>query len=425
MKRFLSLLALSPLALLAEDAPTLNSGDTAWMITATAFVMLMTPAGLALFYGGMTRSKNMLNTVAMSVGGYVVAGLVWVIVGYSLAFGTDIKSIIGFDGFFLSNIGVNDLSGTIPTLLFVAFQMTFAGITLSLISGSLIERIKFSTWLIFGAIWIILVYAPIAHWVWGGGFLGNDGVLDFAGGTVVHINAGVAGLVVALMLGKRKDYGKAMFPSSITLTMLGAILLWFGWFGFNGGSGVAANGLAASAFLVTNIAASLGALGWMLVEYFTYKKFTLLGIASGIVAGLVAITPAAGFVDVKGAFVIGIVAGIVGFYGVYGLKKALKYDDSLDAFGIHGLAGIWGAIATGIFANPAINEAGTGLLYGNPGQVWIQIKSIIVTIVFTAIATAIVFKIASLITGGGRVKEEIEAQGLDETVHGEQAFNLR
>jgi len=411
----------------AEKVLTLDVGNTAWVLTATALVMLMTPAGLALFYGGMSRSKNLLNTVAMSVMGYVLASITWVVCAYTLAFGTDIEGIIGFDSFFMSGIKVTDLwaTGSIPVLLFAAFQMTFAGITVALISGAIIERLKFSTWIIFVPLWVIAVYAPIAHWVWGGGFLSKLGVLDFAGGTVVHINAGIAGLVIALMLGKRNDFGKAMFPSSVTLTVLGASMLWFGWFGFNAGSELAADGIAASAFLVTNTAAAVAAVSWMLVEYVTYKKFTLLGIASGIVAGLVAITPAAGFVDTAGSLVIGAVAGIVAFYGVNGLKKALGYDDSLDAFGIHGLAGIWGAIATGIFANPEVNELGKGLLYGNPDQLMIQVEGVVVTIVYTAIATAILFKIASLLTGGARVGSDEESQGLDEVAHGEKAFNLR
>ncbi|MDR0407483.1 MAG: ammonium transporter [Campylobacteraceae bacterium] len=417
-----------PVVLSAQEEvakDVLNAGDTAWIIVATALVMLMTPAGLALFYGGMSRSKNLLNTIAMSVGGYIVAGLVWVVIGYSLAFGADIGSLIGFDGFFLGNIAVSDVSGTIPTILFVVFQLTFAGITLALISGAPIERLKFSTWLIFGAMWIAAVYAPIAHWIWGGGFLQGDGVLDFAGGTVVHINAGVAGLVMVLMLGKRADFGKAIFPSSVSFTVLGAVLLWFGWFGFNGGSELAADGIAANAVLVTNIAASAAALVWMIVEYITYKKFTLIGIASGIVAGLVGITPAAGFVDTIGALIIGLGAGIFSFYSVNSLKKILKYDDSLDVFGVHAISGIWGAIATGVFANPAVNESGTGLLYGNPSQVIVQIEGVIITIIYTAIATAVVFKVASLITGGARVSAEVESQGLDETEHGERAFNLR
>ena len=307
--------ATTEVAEVAEKVLTLDVGNTAWVLTATALVMLMTPAGLALFYGGMSRSKNLLNTIAMSVMGYIVAAVVWVVAGYTLAFGTDIGGVIGFDSLFLSGIKVTDLwaTGSIPVLLFVAFQMTFAGITVALASGAIIERLKFSTWIVFAAIWILAVYAPVAHWVWGGGFLSKLGVLDFAGGTVVHINAGIAGLVVALMLGKRADFGKAMFPSSVTLTVLGASMLWFGWFGFNAGSELAADGIAASAFLVTNTAAAIAALSWMTIEYITYKKFTLLGIASGIVAGLVAITPAAGFVDTGASLIIGAVAGILAF----------------------------------------------------------------------------------------------------------------
>jgi len=418
--------ATAPVAAVAAAAPKLDGANTAWVLTATALVMLMTPAGLALFYGGMTRAKNLLNTVAMSFTAYVLASIVWVLWGYSLAFGADIGGVIGSLTFFLSDIKVTDIwaTGNIPTLLFVAFQMTFAAITVALASGAAIERLKLSTWMIFVVLWVTVVYTPIAHMVWGGGMLAKDGALDFAGGTVVHINAGVAGLVLALMLGKRKDYGKAIFPSSVTLTMLGAILLWFGWFGFNAGSELAADGIAANAFLVTNTAAAVAALSWMIIEYVVYKKYTLLGLASGLVAGLVAITPAAGFVDNSAALIIGAVAGIVGFVGVNVIKKAFKYDDSLDAFGIHALAGIWGALATGIFANPAVNAAGKGLLYGNPGQVLIQLKAIVVTIVFTAIATAIVYGISSLLTGGGRVSAEDESTGLDEATHGEKAFHI-
>ncbi|MCI4398958.1 MAG: ammonium transporter [Campylobacteraceae bacterium] len=418
--------ATAPVAAAAAAAPKLDGANTAWVLTATALVMLMTPAGLALFYGGMTRAKNLLNTIAMSFTGYAIASIVWVLWAYSLAFGTDVSGVIGSLTLFLSDIKVTDIwaTGNIPTLLFVAFQMTFAAITVALASGSAIERLKLSTWMIFVVLWITVVYAPIAHWVWGNGFLAKDGALDFAGGTVVHINAGVAGLVLALMLGKRKDYGKAIFPSSVTLTVLGAILLWFGWFGFNAGSELAADGIAASAFLVTNTAAAVAALSWMVVEYVVYKKFTLLGLASGLVAGLVAITPAAGFVDNSAALVIGIVAGALGFIGVNVIKKAFKYDDSLDAFGIHALCGIWGAIATGIFANPAVNSAGKGLLYGNPGQVMIQVKAVLVTIVFTAIATAVVYGVSSLLTGSGRVSAEDESIGLDEATHGEKAFHI-
>ncbi len=415
-------------ALFAEEAPKLDTGNTAWVIVATALVMLMTPAGLALFYGGLTRNKNLLNTMAMSFAGFSIASIVWVLWAYSLSFGTDVQGIIGnLDNVMLSGIKVDDIwsTGGIPTLLFVAFQMTFAAITISLTSGAVIDRLKFSTWMVFSIIWITLVYAPVAHWVWGGGFLAKDGALDFAGGTVVHINAGVAGLVMAIMLGKRADYTKAIFPSSVALTVLGAVLLWFGWFGFNAGSQLGADGIAANALLVTNIAAAIGAISWVIAEYVVFKKFTLVGLASGAVAGLVAITPAAGFVDVSGSLVIGGVAGLIGLFGVHMLKKRFKYDDSLDVFGIHGLAGIWGAIATGIFANPEINSIGKGLLYGNPEQVLIQIKAVVVTIVFSAVMTAVVFKISSLLTGGARVSGVEENIGLDESAHGEKAFNIK
>jgi Amt family ammonium transporter len=417
MKRFfLALLALPSLAF-AED--TLNSGDTAWMLVATAFVMLMTPAGLALFYGGLTRSKNVLNTIGMSLGAYAVGTLVWVLVGYSIAFGDG--DIIGTGKVLLSGITNESLSGTIPELLFVAFQGTFAAIAVAIASGSMIERVKFSTYLVFAALWVVVVYAPITHWAWGGGETLNFGEMDFAGGTVVHLNAGVAGFVVAMILGRRKDYGKAAIkPFSPILVVLGAALLWFGWFGFNAGSQVAADGTAASAFLVTNVAASLGVIGWIVAEWLVYKKATLVGAASGAVAGLVAITPAAGSAGVEGAIIIGLVGGALGFIGVSKLKHMFKVDDSLDAFWIHGLVGIWGSIATAIFiADYAMADD-----YNMVSQLVSQFSAIGLTIVYSGIATAIVFFIASALTGGGRVDEETEARGLDETVHGEKALNL-
>ncbi|MCX7738233.1 MAG: ammonium transporter [Hydrogenothermaceae bacterium] len=419
---------LLPAISFAEETKSIDPGNTAWMIVATAFVMLMTPAGLALFYGGMTRSKNILNTMGMSLVAYCIASLVWIMWGFTLTFGRDIGGVIGgLDYIFFSNISVSDVwsVGNIPTLLFATFQMTFAGITLALTSGSIIERMKLQTWVVISVLWVSLVYAPIAHWVWGGGFLASDGALDFAGGTVVHINAGIAGLVLALLLGKRKDYGKkVILPSSVVLTVFGAVLLWFGWFGFNAGSELAADGIAANAFLVTNAAASVGALSWMVVEWVFAKRPTLLGMASGIVSGLVAITPAAGFVDVSGALIIGLVSGVIGFVGVFWLKKLFKYDDSLDAFGVHALNGIWGALATGIFANPAVNELGKGLLYGNPTQLLIQLKAVAVTIIFTAVMTAVIYFVASILTGGARVDEESETKGLDESIHGERGFEL-
>ena len=409
----------------ADDA-TINSGDTAWIIVSTALVMMMTPAGLALFYGGMSRTKNLLNTLAMTFVSYCIGSIIWVMWGYSLAFGPDIGGIIGAPThLFMNGITVNSVSGTIPTFVFALFQMTFAGITVALILGSIVDRMKFSAWIIFSMLWVTVVYCPIAHWAWGGGWMGNMGALDFAGGNVVHINAGVAGLVLSLFLGKRLGYGKeAMFPSSVTLTALGAALLWFGWFGFNAGSELAADGIAASAFLVTNTSASMGAMAWMLTEWVVNRKPTVLGIASGAVAGLVAITPAAGFVNLPSSLVIGAVAGVLGFYCVAVLKHKLGYDDSLDAFGVHGMCGLWGALATGIFASPYINEAGTGLIYGNIGQLWIQIVSIVGTALYSGVATIVVILITQLLASGLRVTKEEEMQGLDNALHGERAFEL-
>ena len=410
----------------AIAADGLNSGDTAWMIVSTALVMMMTPAGLALFYGGMSRYKNLLNTFAMTVVAYCLASVIWMMWGYSLAFGPDKAGIVGGLGnMFLAGIGADSLAGSIPAYVFVLFQMTFAGITVALVLGSAVDRMKFSSWIVFTILWVTFIYCPIAHWAWGGGWMGSMGALDFAGGTVVHINAGVAGLVLALVLGKRIGYGKeAMFPSSIAFTAVGAALLWFGWFGFNAGSQLAADGVAGSAFLVTNTSAAMGALTWMFAEWLVDKKPTVLGLASGIVAGLVAITPAAGFVNLPAALIIGLVAGVLGFYFVAKVKHKLGYDDSLDAFGVHGICGIWGALATGLFASPAVNEAGKGLFYGNPGQLWIQIVSILGTAAFSAIGTLIVVYITKLITGGLRVTRENEIAGLDSSIHGERAFEI-
>jgi Amt family ammonium transporter len=404
----------------------LNSGDTAWIIVSTALVMMMTPAGLALFYGGMSRSKNLLNTFAMTFVAYCLTSVIWMIWGYSIAFGPDQAGLTGsLANLFMTGIGVDSLSGSIPTYVFALFQMTFACITVSLVLGSIVDRMKFSSWIVFTALWVTFIYCPIAHWVWGGGWMGTMGALDFAGGTVVHINAGVAGLVLSLVLGKRIGYGKeAMFPSSIALTALGAALLWFGWFGFNAGSQLAADGVAGSAFMVTNTSAAMGALAWMSAEWLVDKKPTVLGLASGIVAGLVAITPAAGFVNMPASLLIGFGAGLLGFYSVAKLKQKLGYDDSLDAFGVHGMCGLWGALATGLFANPAINEAGRGLFYGNPKQLWIQIVSILATAIFTAVGTLVVVYVTRWLTGGLRVEEENEIIGLDNSIHGERAFEI-
>jgi ammonium transporter, Amt family len=421
-------LVLVPFLPVFADEPVLDTGNTAWMIISTALVMMMTPAGLALFYGGMSRYKNLLNTMAMTFTAYCLSSVVWVVWGYTLAFGSDAGGlgIIGNLGkMFLKGISVSSLFGSIPELVFVLFQMTFACITVALVLGAVVDRMKFSSWIVFSILWVTFIYCPIAHWVWGGGWMTKMGALDFAGGNVVHINAGVAGLVLAMILGKRKGYGKeAMFPSSISLTALGSALLWFGWFGFNAGSQLAADGLAGSAFLVTNTSAAIAGLSWMFAEWGVNKKPTMLGLASGIVAGLVAITPAAGFVNLMGALIIGTAAGVIGFYSVSKLKHKMAYDDSLDAFGVHGMCGMWGAIATGIFADPSINALGTGLLYGKPMQLVIQVISIVGTALFTGIGTVAVVWITKLVTGGIRVEEEDEVRGLDNSLHGERAFEI-
>ena len=405
---------------------TIDTGDTAWVTMSTALVMMMTPAGLALFYGGMSRYKNLLNTIAMTLVAYCLASIVWVGWGYSLAFGESSSLVVGnLKHLFLSGIDIHSISGTIPTIIFVLFQMTFACISVAIILGSVVDRMKFSSWIIFTILWVTFVYAPVCNWAWGGGWMHKIGALDFAGGNVVHINAGISGLVLALFLGKRKGYGKEpMIPSSVTFTALGAGLLWFGWFGFNAGSALAADGIAASAFLVTNTAAAMGGLAWLFVEWKHSKKPTLLGLASGAIAGLVGITPAAGFVSLTGALVIGCVSGVVGYFGVAVLKRKLGYDDSLDAFGIHGLCGIWGAMATGLFANPSITQGAAGLFYGNPKQVWIQFVSIVGTIAFSATATLIVIFITKFFTNGLRVDKDDELEGLDNALHGERAFEI-
>jgi len=431
--KLLWLLALLFTPMFLFGADTLDTGDTAWMMVSTAVVLLMTPAGLALFYGGMTRSKNVLNTYAMVVGAFVVAFVAWIVAGYSVGFGDggSMQTIIGgFDNAFLNGISWTDLSGTYPTYVFIVFQGTFAAITIAIASGSVIERMKYSTWLVFVFIWTIVVYGPIVHMVWGGdgALLFDAGALDFAGGTVVHMNGGLAGLVLAILVGKRNGlYKTAMKPMSIMLTALGAALLWFGWFGFNGGSAFGANAIAGLAFLTTALAPSVAAIVWMLLEYITYKKITLLGAVSGIVAGLVAITPAAGFVDVSGSFIIGAIGSVVAFYGVIGLKKKLGYDDSLDAFGIHFLAGLWGALSIAFLAvkdndllwDGPLKESGDRM-----GQFIVQLESVVVVGLFTLIGTVVVYYIASFLTGGGRVDEEEESVGLDEALHGEKSFNL-
>jgi Amt family ammonium transporter len=405
-------------------APRIDTGDTAWMIVATALVMLMSIPGLALFYGGLSKTKDTLNTMAMTFVTFCIVSVLWVMYGYSFTFAGDIRGVIGdASRLFLKGIGPNSISDaakTIPEYIFIVYQLTFAAITVALASGAYIERMKFSAWILFSVLWMTVVYLPVAHWVWGGGFLAKLGALDFAGGTVVHINAGIAALVGALMLGKRRV--KAIIPGNLPLVVIGAGLLWFGWFGFNAGSALAANGLAGAAFINTNTAAAIAALAWMFVEWMHSGKPTVLGLASGAVGGLVAITPAAGFVNIGGAICIGIAAGVITFYAVAKLKPLFGYDDTLDAFGIHGIGGTIGAILTGVFADPAINEAGKGLLYGNPGQLWIQLIAVAVTLVYSGVMTFIIFTIIKVVVGL-RVGAEEETIGLDETEHGERAYN--
>jgi len=405
----------------APPAPTLSAGDTAWMLTSTALVLMMTIPGLALFYGGMVRKKNVLATVMQSFATTCIVTIVWMVIAYSLAFtdGGSMNAYIGgMSRFLLKDMNVDTLKGTIPESVFMCFQMTFAIITPALICGAFADRMKFSALVIFMVLWQIIVYAPIAQWVWGGGFLAGLGVLDFAGGTVVHINAGVAGLVCALYLGKRVGYGtENMSPYNLVYAVIGASLLWVGWFGFNAGSELAADGRAGYAMTVTQIATAAAALAWMLSEWLVHKKPSVLGIISGAVAGLVAITPASGYVGPIGSLWIGAAAGVGCFFAATTLKKAIGYDDSLDAFGVHAIGGIIGALLTGVFALKAV--CGTsGLLEGNPGQVLIQAEGIVATIVWTAVATFVILIITNILTGV-RVSQAVEVEGLDINLHGE------
>lgn len=401
----------------------LNGADTAWVMMATALVMLMTPAGLAFLYGGLVQRKSVLNTIGMSYIAFCVATITWVLAGYAIAFGEgrmDNLFFGSYEAILLNNIKFTDMTGTIPTLLFVAFQGTFAAIAIAIISGSIVERVRFSTWLLFCVLWVLFCYAPMAHAVWSSsGWLYQLGELDFAGGTVVHINAGVAGLVVALMLGSRKRDYETTSSGDIKLMLLGSALLWFGWFGFNAGSALAADRIAANALLVTNVAASAGAVAWLILEWISGKKRTLTGLASGAICGLVGITPAAGFVEVGPALLIGFLAAAGGYIAVVYMKRWLRYDDTLDAFGIHGIAGIIGSLCTGLFASEAINAAAIeGTTLGS--RMMVQLIGVGFTIVLSAIASFVCFKLATLLTGGGRISPEEEASGIDVAYHGER-----
>ena len=403
---------------LAQDAVAPDSGDTAWMLTATVLVLMMTIPGVALFYGGMVRRKNVLATVMQSFTVTCLITVIWMVAGYSLAFSPGGSFVGGLDRLFLRGLTTDALSGTIPESVFMIFQMTFAIITPALITGAIAERMRFSALLWFIAAWSLIVYAPVCYWVWGGGFLGGAGVLDFAGGTVVHINSGVAALVAALVLGKRVGYGREnMAPHNLVLTVIGASLLWVGWFGFNAGSAVAADGAAGMAMAVTQIAAAAAALSWMFIEWRIHKRPSVLGVASGAVAGLVAITPASGYVDAAGALAIGVIAGAACFWGATWLKHKLGYDDSLDVFAVHGLGGIVGALLTGVFAVEAVGGA-SGALEGNWGQIGLQIYGVAVTVAYCGVVSFALLKLIGAVIPL-RVDEESEREGLDIREHGE------
>lgn len=415
-------------------AISLNSGNTAWLIMATVLVLMMTIPGIALFYGGLVRRKNMLSVIMQSLSIVAVISIIWVVFGYSLAFGSGFDGnlfrygIGGFDKVMLKGISLDTITtGGIPELLFVMFQCMFAVITPALILGAFAERVKFSGFLMFTILWSVFVYMPMAHWVWGGGFLMEMGAIDFAGGTVVHINAGVSALVIALLVGRRNDYrpGKPITPHNIPFVFIGTALLWLGWFGFNAGSGLAADGLAANAFLVTHIATCVAAVSWMTVDWIVNRKPTTVGACTGAVAGLVAITPAAGTADIPGAICIGLVASLVCFWMVAVVKPKFGYDDALDAFGVHGMGGIVGSVLTGVFATRAVTGADgvQGALYGDWHQLWVQTATTLISVVFSAVMTFVIFRITDAVCGI-RVMRRVEEEGLDVYEHGEAAYDM-
>lgn len=420
---FLTILLLIPGTAFAQEG--LDSGDTAWMLTATVLVLLMTIPGLFLFYGGLVRAKNALSTIMHSFMIVALVSVQWVLIGYTLAFGPDVSGIIGnLDWLGLSGVGPepSGYASTIPHYVFMAFQMTFAVITVALITGAFAERIKFSTFIVFVLIWTTIIYDPLAHWVWGGGWIGSMGALDFAGGTVVHISSGASALAAALIFGKRIGYGREpMPPHFLPFSIIGAALLWVGWFGFNAGSSLAADGIASIAFVTTNTAAAAAVLGWVFTEWISRGKPTVLGAATGAVTGLVAITPAAGFVSPLSALLIGLVAGIL-CYAAVNMKTRLGYDDSLDVVGVHGIGGTWGCLATGLFASTAVNPGGAnGLFFGNPEQLVIQFISVAATWVFAFGGTLVILYVLKAIMGL-RVSTEEEVTGLDLSEHGEVAY---
>jgi Amt family ammonium transporter len=424
--------ALAGLALLSVPAfaaaPKIDSGDTAWMLTSSALVLMMTIPGLALFYGGMVRKKNVLATLAQSFGATCIVTVLWMLIGYSLAFTGNANASVnrfigGFDQFLLGQMGVNavsPLAATIPESVYMFFQMTFAIITPALIAGALADRMKFSAFMWFMSLWLLLVYCPIAHWVWGGGWLGSMGALDFAGGTVVHLNAGTAALVTCLMLGKRIGLGsESMAPHNLVLSVIGASLLWVGWFGFNAGSAVTAGALAGMAAAATQIATAAAAVAWTAAEWIIAKKPSVLGMVSGAVAGLVAITPASGYVDPSGALMIGLIAGFVCYISAVWVKRLFGYDDALDAWGVHGVGGGLGAILTGVFASHAVNSSAKGWLHdGNFHQMLLQFADVAATFIYCGIVTFLILKLLD-VTLGLRVSRDVEIEGLDFNLHGE------
>ncbi|TWK38231.1 ammonium transporter [Bacillus paralicheniformis] len=401
----------------------MQMGDTVFMFFCALLVWLMTP-GIALFYGGLVRSKNVLSTVMHSLSSIAIVSIIWILFGYSLAFAPGNPLIGGLDWIGLQGIGFEpnaDYSETIPHTLYMMFQLTFAVLTTAIISGSFAERMRFPAFILFSVLWAVFVYSPVAHWVWGGGWLDELGAIDFAGGNVVHISSGVAGLVVAIVLGKRKNISDTA-PHNLLLTLLGATLIWFGWFGFNVGSALTIDEVAMTAFINTNTAAAAGLIGWILAEWLINKKPTMLGAVSGAIAGLVAITPGAGFVTPFSSVLIGLIGGIVCFWGVFSLKKKFGYDDALDAFGLHGLGGTWGGIATGLFATTSVNADGAnGLFYGDISLLWKQLIAIAATYLFVAIVTYAIIKIVSIFFKL-RASEDEESLGLDLTLHGEKAY---
>jgi Amt family ammonium transporter len=420
--------AATPVAAVA--APAVNSGDTAWVLVSTALVMLMTIPGLAFFYGGLVRKKNVLSVLMQCFFLMCAITLQWVVFGYSLSFGPDIKGLIGnLDWAFLKNVGMEpnaDYAGTIPHQVFMIFQMMFAVITPALIIGAFAERMKFAAFAVFMVLWATLVYDPVCHWVWGvGGFVRKMGALDFAGGTVVHINAGVAALVAALVLGRRLGHPhKLSPPHNLPFAVMGAALLWFGWYGFNAGSALGANGLAGSAFVVTHVATAVAGLAWALMDVVFNRRMTVLGLISGAVAGLVAVTPAAGFVTIGGAICIGLGAGVICYLFVTFVKEKLGYDDALDAFGVHCIGGIWGALATGLWATTTVNSAGAnGLFYGNPAQFMIQLKAVAITVAYSGVVSFVLLKLVDM-TIGLRATEQSERIGLDLTDHRETGYTM-